>query len=224
MPHYAVSAAFALVIGLHADLLLAQPVSNDRSRAYVECTRLSETAPERAIRYADGWYEATQDLSAQHCKALALYKLERYDASAAILEGLFDSMGEQGVSLRLSLLLQAAHARRMIGEDETALSHLTHGIALASAEAEDKDILPLLKERAELHVARDMQLEALQDFDHILSIVPEEEAMLMKRAALLEAMGRPEMAMQDYRAVLAVNPKNQDAFERLHQSAVPSPE
>lgn len=195
--------------------------SNDDARLYQQCTTLSTSDPNFALRMADDWAKrAPASPAMQHCRALGLFGLKRYTEAAETLERVADIVAEKQPVLWLSLLKQAATARIAAGDSAKALRSLTVAVQTAAERSLNDMLVDLLTERARLHITMKNPLKAVQDYDHALSISENNAELLMKRAQLFIEIKQYALAKNDLATIVAINPGHTRAKELL-QGLVP---
>lgn len=196
--------AFALCSGTHA--------ASTENEQYAECTENLASDPEGAYKRARAWYGQSKSVAAQHCMAMAHYQLQEYAQAAALLDQVLLGITPSQGKLWLFAKGQAASAHLAAGKTVNAKKHLDEALRWATDKGMDADMVPLLTQRAALFDLQGQQLQAVQDFDHALSIRPNAHAIRLQRAKLLLKMGKKVEAREDVQAVLAKEPQNREAL------------
>lgn len=192
----------------------AQP-GLQQSQRYVDCTVKSRSNPTQTLQEANAWFASTKEPAAQHCVALSLYNLRRYEDAAMTLEQLANTIGNDQMALKVSVLTQGAYAWKLATRYDMAEKDYQNAIALASGNNLNELTVNLLYERAQLFVMQQKNLNAMQDLDHMLTLEPRNVKARMLRGSVFEALGQNGAAREDYQAVLEVEPNNADAKAAL---------
>ena len=207
------SATILASLCLHMPSLAASP------RSYAECAQLANQNPSEALKEASSWLIKTNSVSAQHCKAIALFALKRYDDSAAELAKLERRIYAKDKILWGNVMHQMAKAWRLSGMPANASNSLDKAISRLSDNEDTSSLLltrQLLEERSDLNKSAHPLL-ALQDLDHALSIAPQDIGLRLKRGVLLVQLKEFELARQDLQLVLSRQPNNSDAKQAMAQ-------
>lgn len=203
-----------LAFGLHA------PASADDQQTYRECSQLVKTDPQAALEMADGWIQSDNHPTAYHCRALALYALSRYNEAARALETLSFIIGDSNPVLWGNVMRQAARAWQRDDDKAKAIVVLTKGISHYMDRAFDDEVIArmvsgLLQERSDLYHKAGRELMALQDLDQAISLTPDDDKLLIKRAELFIEQGEAALAKRDLAKVLIASPTNARAHKLL---------
>ena len=215
-------AALAL---LHAPTAHAAMV---QSPAYKVCSELAKTNPAMALVRAEEWSRIDTGIPAQHCRAMALYGLGRYDEAANILATLRDQTPSEDVEQRNYLNQQAVQAWRAANRTDAALAMLTSHINdMARVKGQNVLVAKLtsgaLLERARIQSTYGKTGDAVKDLDHAISLTPLNEEVLLERATAFEQLGDGDLAKEDIKSVLRLNPGNSKArlmMDRLNKPAL----
>lgn len=181
---------------------------------YKSCTQLSALKPKETLERAQKWYAESGQLAAQHCMALAQFELQDYDGAANSLESILTSVDQTQGALWFSMKKQAVRAYLNSGNGQPAERHLTDALRFASDKGMDKEMVPLLIDRATIFAARSEHLRAIQDLDHALTL-QNTAPVVLERAKVYLKMGDTKLAEQDIRAVLKADPLNEQASRML---------
>lgn len=200
------------------------------SPAYKECTALATSNPTAALAKADEWLKIDQGIAAQHCRAMALFGLRRFDEAATALSGVRDLLGPSDLSLRLYVTRQAARAWMQANRADAALadygaqldflSKVRGNNALAAQSSAE-----LLLDRARLNVTYGKLADAASDLDHAVSLTPLNPELLLERAGVFEQLGDRALARLDAQSVLKLrprDPKAQALLARVSDKAAPT--
>ncbi|MES2985047.1 MAG: hypothetical protein V4735_07670 [Pseudomonadota bacterium] len=184
-----------------------------QSPAYKECSTLAASNPTKALVKADEWINIDNGLAAQHCRAMALFGLHRFDEAATALSDLHDSVAPENITLRSYLTRQAALASINATRTAEALALITTQIGEFSTIKTDNATIAkltaeLLLDRARIHITYGKLGDAMADLDHAVSLSPIHEEVLLERAAVFEKLGDPALARSDAEIVLKLNPRS----------------
>lgn len=184
----------------------------DHERQYRSCLALVHQKPEEAFESALAWRDQGGGAPAEHCAALALVGLEKYDQAALRLEGLAQALGPGGKVSPAALWAQAANVWLLGGYPEQALAAIDRGLALEPERA------PLLVDRARVLGELGRHAEALPDLERALALDPGDDDAQAFRASALRQLGRLDEALVAANAALKLNDANPSA--RLERGMV----
>lgn len=173
---------------------------------YEHCMKLARDNPEAARTLAAKWHERGGAHPAEHCLAVALIGLKRYQEAAERLEKLAPAMVHAPGSLRAEMLGQAAQAWLLAGEPGRAWK--ADGAALA-LHPNDPD---LLVDRAEAAGAAGWYDKAVGDLDRVLKANPARFEALLYRASAYRELDRLDPALADIEAALKLAPDSPPAL------------
>jgi tetratricopeptide (TPR) repeat protein len=198
------------LVAAGAVAFLPLPAAAQRNAAveadhYARCMIDARKSPAVAADSASAWRAAGGGHPAEHCNAVALIGLGRYEEASKRLDALADAMTAPA-DLRAQILDQAGQAWLLAGKPARAESDLTLALALAP---DDPD---LLTDRAEAFAGGKRYPEAVADLDRALTIDPGRADALVFRAAAHRALGRLPAALQDVEAALRLAPNQPDAL------------
>ncbi len=193
-----------------------------QSPAYKECTALASNNPLMALQKAEAWLKIDQGIAAQHCRAMALYGLHRFEEAAAVLADVRTLIAKENITLRTYVARQSARGWLNANRPDAAaaiLSDQVNDMATMTGDnaTEAKLTAELLLDRARLRSHYGQLTDAVQDLDHAVSLSPINEEVLLERARVFELMGDVPLAKQDLQAVLRGNPKHEVALERMRK-------
>lgn len=178
-------------------MILGMDASAADSQRYNACTHKVNSDPSLALKEANNWLAQEKNPSARHCRALALYGLQRYADAAFELERLALDIPPQQAALKISLFDQASTARVLALQPTKALGNLSTAIILASQHELTDRLHLLLLSRARLYRQMNKPLEALQDLDHLLSLEQNHKNALRERISLYTALKKKTLAARD---------------------------
>ncbi len=198
------------------------------SPAYQECTTLATSNPEQALVKADAWLKIDTSISAQHCRAMALFGLRRFAEAGEALASVRDAIGSDNFSLRSYIARQAARAWMNANQADKALTLLSAQITELGTVRNNNAVTAkltaeLLLDRARLNVSYGKLDDAIKDLDHAVSLSPIHEDILMERALAFEKLGDKALARSDAEIVAKLNDKNTAAQELLTRLGVVAP-
>jgi tetratricopeptide (TPR) repeat protein len=172
---------------------------------YQQCADLAKSDPQAAYNRALAWHSTGGGSSAEHCGALALVQLGRYEEAAPKLDALAQQPGVTSAQ-RAQLYDQAGNAW-LLGEN-AARAEISFSNALAFS-SRDVDVLA---DRARARAARKNWTGAEADLTSALGLDPDRADLLVLRASARHAAGRKAEARTDIDSALAIFPNYGDAL------------
>ncbi|MFM9890338.1 MAG: hypothetical protein ACKVOE_06850 [Rickettsiales bacterium] len=177
------------------------------SPAYKECTALATSNPTAALAKADEWLKIDQGIAAQHCRAMALFGLRRFDEAATGLSQVRDLLGPENLSLRMYVTRQTARAWIQANRADAALADYSAQLDYLAKIRGNNAIAAelsagLLLDRARLNITYGKLAEAASDLDHAVSLTPLNPDLLLERAGVFEQLGDRALARLDAKSVL----------------------
>lgn len=173
---------------------------DDASR-YERCLALVHTQPEQAFAIAEDWRAAGGGFPAEHCAAVALVGLKRYQQAAERLEALAGAMMQAPPRLRADALEQAGQAWLLADRSGEAQSALDAALKLAP---DDPD---LLIDRAQAFAEAHNYWRAIDDLNQALEIEPNRADALIFRASAYRRVGDGlDLALADVERALTLAP------------------
>ena len=193
--------------------IAATALEAEQPPAYRECSELASQNPEQALIKAEAWLAVEQGIPAQHCKAMALFGLRRFDEAGDALSSLRTQVPSDDIALRSYLTHQAAYALTNADRSDKALALLATQIEDMNQFRGDninaaKLTSGLLLHRARIHRDYGRLTDAVKDLDRAVSLTPLNEEVLLTRAAVFEKLGDLPLARSDVDAVLTLNRAN----------------
>ncbi len=187
---------------------------------YQSCTERVRVDPKSALTFAQNWEKERGDASATHCRALALYALQRYSAAAQVLERLSGSLYSSDLNLWSSIINQTASSWQQAGLAHRAIATLNRAVLQIDGSARNNEAHAILAQsflvqRAAIHASRNQTLEATQDYDHALSYGVNQPHLLLARAKLFLSINERALARDDLEAVL----KSTSSKEDIHKES-----
>lgn len=198
----------------------AAPVKNPEAVKYVACVRQAYAAPEAALEMATAWRAGGGGVAAQHCVALALTALKKYEEAAKRLEevaqdlqsghGTFGLTGLDNAHLLPDVYGQAGNAWLMAGNLSRAYNTLS--TALANVSPGSLQAVEYLIDRSRTLGEMHQYDKALADIEKARLLTPDRAEIYIYRAGILRALKRLDDAMNDLATALKLDPDNPDAL------------
>ena len=183
----------------------ATPPQNGRAE-YDRClTRATSNASE-ALRDAMQWQQSGGGPASEHCIAVALVTLHRYDEAAAKLDALAHGGFAADPAMRMQLFDQAGNAWILANRPDNAIGSFTAALAI---DPTDPDILT---DRARANAMKKLWARADSDLSAALLVNPERADLLVLRGSARHAMGRKADARADFELALRLHPGLADAL------------
>lgn len=186
------------------------PVEDDDGpAAYGLCMAQARAHPEAALKLAEAMQERGTHAPARHCRAAALLGLGRPAEAAEELDALDELVKDVPAGERAELAAQAGRAWLDAGEAAKAVAAFGRALALKP------DDTGLLMARAVARGAAGQEFEALDDLNRVIEVAPNRADARVLRAAAYRRVDAPELAHEDLRMALRLNPKLADAWLEL---------
>ncbi|MFZ5609995.1 MAG: hypothetical protein ACOY99_10340 [Pseudomonadota bacterium] len=208
---------FLLVLALSA---LAPPAgaASTEAQRYRECAAAALRDPIPTLSQASAWRDAGGGVAAEHCLALVLATLERYEAAAQQFEQVVEHLRRgRGVAamdapitpaLIASVLAQAGNAWLLAARYGDA--YQAFSAALTEAAPSDPERVDILIDRARALALLGEAASAIADLDNAQRMAPERAEIYLDRAAAQREMGALEAAEADIANALALAPDSPD--------------
>lgn len=199
-----------------------------QSPAYKECTSLASTNPTLALEKADAWLKIDHGVAANHCRAMALYGLHRYQEAATALASVHDMVPRTDITLRSYVIRQEARAWVNAQRPDMGLAALSGQLSdMGTLKGDNATVArlsaELLLDRARLRETYGQLDDAIQDLDHAVSLSPIDEDVLIERARVFHQLGDDALAKQDLQAVLRGDATQPDALALMREIVHPAP-
>lgn len=194
---------------LLAALLLSGIASGARAAGadrYDACLNRTQNDPAGALTEASAWSKQGGGAAADHCAALALVGLRRYDEAASRLDALARSPFAADPARKTALFDQAGNAWLLAGRADSAIASFT---AALGADPFDSD---LLADRARALALKQNWAKADSDLSAALLVSPDRADLFVLRGSARHAMGRKADARGDFDRALRLQPGNADAL------------
>lgn len=182
---------------------LASPL--DASVQYDACLAEVAKNPQAALNRAEAWRESGGGFPAEHCAAVALIGLQRYDEAARRLEALAGAMMIQSPELRAASLEQAGQAWLLANDAAKAKADFDAGLSFSPHNPD------LLIDRAEAFAAAGQYWDAIDDLNRALDAAPNDVAALIYRASAYRNAGGAdglELGLADIQHALRLSPND----------------
>lgn len=191
-----------------------------QSPAYLQCAKLAGEDPQKALLKAEDWLRIDDSVSAHHCRAMALYGLQRFADAADALELVRDKLPPRDIASQTYVTHQAAKAWLNAGRTDAALFTLSRQIDAMGRNKTDNATAArlsseLLVDRATIRKNYGQLSQAVKDLDQAISLTPLNVQVLLLRATIFQELGDFPLSLEDTRAVLKLDPKNTAAKELL---------
>ncbi|GAB4136456.1 MAG: hypothetical protein Tsb0016_00850 [Sphingomonadales bacterium] len=192
----------ALII---APTLAAAQANVPAAQRYQACTRLAAEDATTALDVASRWRDEGGGVAAQHCIALALSALERFEEAARMLETALEhiragrGVNAMGMTINRDLVArlhaQAGHAWLLAERPINA--YQAFSAAIAELPPRDPATLDYAIDRARASAASGDYDAAVADLDEALLQAPERGEIYLFRATARRHLGAIEPALQD---------------------------
>jgi tetratricopeptide (TPR) repeat protein len=177
------------------------------AETYDRCMKLARQNPREAQTLAQAWHAQGGAHPADHCAAVALIGLGKYQEGATRLQALAQAMIMSApAALRADVLDQAGQAWLLAGDPVRA--YVAEGQAV-SLHPSDPD---LLIDRAEAAASAGYLDRAVADLDRVLESHPDRVDALIYRASAYRALDRLDPARADIDKALARAPHSAAAL------------
>lgn len=171
---------------------------------YDDCLSQAGLNPPVAFASATKWISEHGGAPAEHCAAVALVGMKRYDEGAARLDNLGHAPGMG--ALRPQLFDQAGNAWMLAGDTGKAVASFQSALTLS---ASDPD---LYADLARAQAMNDEWPAVESDLNAALAIQPKRPDLLVLRASARDAQNRFADARGDAEAALKLSPRDPDAL------------
>jgi tetratricopeptide (TPR) repeat protein len=214
LPVLAVAIAFMLGATLPASAQESEADTGadpraDPNQLYASCMTLARSDPAAAEGEALAWVAQGGGAAAQHCLAISLIGLGRYEEAAELLERMARELPPDQARTVADLFGQAAQAWMLAGSYDRAVADLDQSIVLAPYDVE------FVIDRAVAKASGGLFWEAIDDLNEASDMAPGRNDILILRASAYRFVEATELAMEDIARVLETEPQNAEAiFER----------
>lgn len=210
---------FAMLAAVASSVCAAPVQVKTTSQDYLSCASASKKDPERALEIASAWLkQQPEDLSALHCKSIALVALKRYAQASKSLEAMWLLLKDSDAyTLQLNVLRQAARAANLANAPEEAMKYYDMALRIMGRDdggdgSYSKTVaVEILLDRIAYYRLHKEWLNALQDADYAITYGSQLEKVLLERARIYIALGQRQLAKDDLTALLAQDPSNKEA-------------
>jgi tetratricopeptide (TPR) repeat protein len=177
----------------------ASPPIDDSSH-YQSCLDLARGTPGKGLAEAEDWRRASGGFPADHCAAVALFKLGRYAEAAQRFEALGGAMMDKTAALRAGAMEQAGQAWLLAGKAVFARADFDAALRYTPSAPD------LFIDRAEADAELKDFAAAVADLDSALALAPQRADALVYRASAYRQLGRLDSARADIDAALKAAP------------------
>jgi tetratricopeptide (TPR) repeat protein len=185
---------------LASNTLMAAPL-----QSYQQCADFAKTDPQGAYNQALAWHSGGGGAAAEHCQALALSQLRRYDEAAPVLDTLAQQNSLQNAD-RAQLFDQAGNNWLLAENPLKADQSFSNALSLTPNDTE------ILVDRARARAMRKDWFGADSDLSAALTRDANRADLLVLRASARHAAGRKADARADIDRALGIFPNYGDAL------------
>jgi tetratricopeptide (TPR) repeat protein len=177
------------------------------AETYDRCMQLAREKPREARALAQAWLARGGAHPADHCAAVALIGLGKYQEGATRLQALAQAMIMKApAALRADVLDQAGQAWLLAGDPVRAYAAEGQAVSLKPGDSD------LLIDRAEAAASAGYLDQAVADLDRVLKTHPDRVDALIYRASAYRALDRLDPARADIDKALARAPHSAAAL------------
>ncbi len=180
-------------------------VAADPAR-YRACLELADSDPEKAYDTATAWVEEAQSTTANHCLAMALMKLGKFEESGILLTGMAASMPNAPKNVRAELLVQAGEVYLLAKQPDGALKVLEQARQLSP---EDPGILA---DQGRAYLLGSKWARANEVLSQALSLEPTQAGFWSLRATARRQTKQIKAAEEDIETALALDENSPDIW------------
>ena len=173
---------------------------------YDRCLARASSNASEALRDAIQWQQSGGGPPSEHCIAVALVALRRYDEAATKLDALAHGGFAADPAMRMELYDQAGNAWILASKPDNAIGSFTAALAI---DPTDPDILT---DRARANAMKKLWARADSDLSAALLVNPGRADLLVLRGSARHAMGRKADARADFEQALRLRPGLADAL------------
>lgn len=173
---------------------------------YERCLSQAASNPAEALREAAQWQQSGGGAAADHCMAVSLVGLHRYDEAGSKLDALARGGFAADPSMRMELFDQAGNAWILASKPDSAIVSFTAALAIDPTDAD------ILTDRARANAMKKLWARADSDLSAALLVNPARADLLVLRGSARHAMGRKAEARADFEQALRLRPGLADAL------------
>lgn len=173
---------------------------------YERCLARAASNANDALREAVQWQQSGGGAAADHCTAVALVNLHRYDEAGVKLDALARGGFASEPSMRMALFDQAGNAWILANKPDNAIASFTAALAVDPTDAD------ILTDRARANAMKKLWARADSDLSAALLVNPARADLLVLRGSARHAMGRKTEARADIEQALKLRPGLADAL------------
>ena len=185
----------------------AAATSPPNARAqYDHCLARATSNATEALGEATQWLQSGGGPASEHCLAVALVNLRRYDEAAAKLDALAHGGFASDPAMRMDLFDQAGNAWILANKPDNAIASFTAALAIDPTDAD------ILTDRARANAMKKLWARADSDLSAALLVSPGRADLLVLRGSARHAVGRKADARADFEQALRLHPGLADAL------------
>ncbi len=173
---------------------------------YDACLNRTQSDPAGALTQASNWSKQGGGAAADHCAALALVGLRRFDEAASRLDALARSPFAADPGRKTALFDQAGNAWLLAGRPDSAVASFSAALGVDAFDAD------LLADRARALALKQNWPKAESDLNAALLVSPDRADLYVLRGSARHALGRKADARSDFDRALRLQPGNADAL------------
>lgn len=193
--------AALLIAGANA----ATPQTSGRAQ-YDRCLAQATSNASEALREATQWQQSGGGPASDHCIAVALVTLHRYDDAATKLDALARGGFGSDPAMRMELFDQAGNAWILANKPDNATASFSAALAIDPTDAD------ILTDRARANAMKKLWARADSDLSAALLVNSGRADLLVLRGSARHAMGRKAEARADFEQALRLRPGLADAL------------
>lgn len=177
---------------------------------YSHCMTLLETDPDTAYDMSQTWLKTGGDLPAQHCAAMALVRLKKYDDAGAVFESMVIKAPTESPELAVNIYAQAGNTWLLANRPLRA--HELFSAALKLLPANSSERVELLVDRARALTLAEDNASALADLNAALALSPNRVDILTLKASSHRKLDQLDAAQETVSRALTLSPDYPEAL------------
>lgn len=191
---------------------LAEATDHERQQQeiYAHCMTLLETNPDTAYDLSQTWLKTGGGLPAQHCAAMALVRLKRYDEAGTVFEAMVIKAPTEHPELAVNIYAQAGNTWLLANLPLRA--HELFSAALKLLPADSPERVELLVDRARALTLAEDNASALADLNAALVLSPNRADILTLKASSHRKLNQLDEAQAAVTRALTLSPEQPEAL------------
>lgn len=189
---------------------MAERKSSDKDTeevmVYDRCKSLADSDAQKALASATQWRKTGGGYPAEHCEALALFNLGRYDEAAQRFHETATGAAGDAPALRADRFEQAGEAWMAANHYDKAKVEFDAALLLMPKDVE------VLIDRAQANGLAQNYWAAIDDLNAALDIEPNRADALVLRASAYRRVEGYELALEDISRALKMDAQSADAY------------